>query len=101
MVVAASDTWHYFPGNSEPPVNWTNTGFNESSWLSGPGGFGFGDGDDGTTISPVISVYLRTTFTVVDISNISWAILDMDYDDGFVAYLNGHEISRSNVGTVE
>lgn len=99
MVVAASDTWHYFPGNSEPPANWTNTDFNESSWLSGPGGFGFGDGDDGTTISPVISVYLRTTFTIVDISNISWAILDMDYDDGFVAYLNGHEIARSNVGT--
>ncbi len=99
MVVAASDTWHYFPGNSEPPANWTNTDFNESSWLAGPGGIGFGDGDDGTSISPVISVYLRTTFTIVDISNISWAILDMDYDDGFVAYLNGHEIARSNVGT--
>jgi hypothetical protein len=100
MIVSASDTWHYFPGNSEPPANWTNTDFNESSWLSGPGGIGFADGDDGTIINPVISVYLRSAFNIIDIANISWAILDVDYDDGFVAYLNGHEIARSNIGTV-
>ena len=99
MVVAASDTWHYFPGNSEPPAAWANTNFDESSWLSGPGGIGYGDGDDATIISPVLSVYLRTSFNIVDTANILWAILNVDYDDAFVAYLNGHEIARSNIGT--
>ena len=100
MVVAASDTWHYFPGKSEPPANWANTDFNAGSWSSGPGGIGYGDGDDGTTISAVPSVYLRINFNLTDTSNISSAILDVDYDDGFVAYLNGHEIARANIGTV-
>jgi len=98
LVVAANDTWHYFPGNSEPPANWANTDFNDALWLSGPGGIGYGDGDDGTTISPVPSVYFRINFDLIDTSNISWAILDIDYDDAFVAYFNGHEICRANIG---
>lgn len=100
MVVDASDTWQYFPGTSEPPSSWANTDYNTSSWSSGPGGIGYGDGDDGTTISAVPSVYIRINFTIVDISNISWALLDVDYDDAFVAYLNGHEIARANIGSV-
>jgi hypothetical protein len=100
MVVAAADTWYYFPGTAEPPVAWADKNFNIISWASGPGGIGFGDSDDGTTISPVPSVFLRTNFTITDISNISWAILHVDYDDGYVAYLNGHEIARANIGIV-
>jgi len=100
MVVAASDTWNYFPGISNPPANWTVREFNNASWLSGPGGFGYGDNDDGTTISPVPSVYIRINFNLINTSNISWAVLDADYDDAFVAYLNGHEIARANIGTI-
>ncbi len=99
MVVDASDTWHYLPGTSEPPATWADTGFNDDLWSSGPGGIGYTDGDDGTIISPVVSVYMRINFNLVDASNISWAILDIDYDDAFVAYLNGHEIARANIGT--
>ncbi|MBN1651100.1 MAG: CotH kinase family protein [Bacteroidales bacterium] len=100
MVVAAEDTWHYFPGNAEPPASWTDLDFDDSAWASGPGGIGYGDGDDQTVISQVASVYLRIKFNIVDAENISSAILHMDYDDAFVAYLNGHEIGRSNIGTV-
>jgi hypothetical protein len=99
MVVAASDIWHYFPGTSEPPANWLDTDFDAGTWPSGQGGIGYGDGDDGTTINPVTSVYLRIKFTLADTSNISWAILHVDYDDAFVAYLNGNEIARANIGT--
>ena len=28
------------------------------------------------------------------------AILNMDFDDGFVAWINGVEIARSNLGSV-
>ncbi len=28
------------------------------------------------------------------------ALLNMDFDDGFVAWINGVEIARSNLGTV-
>jgi len=99
MLVAAEDTWHYFPGVSEPPADWADISFDTSSWLTGIGGFGYGDNDDGTIIIPVPSVYIRINFNLIDTSNISWAILHVDYDDAFVAYLNGNEIARANIGT--
>ena len=98
-VVMANDTWSYFPGNSEPPLNWNLIGFDESSWQTGPGGIGYGDGDDATVISAVTSVYLRIKFNLTDTSAVSMALLHVDFDDGFVAYLNGHEIARVNLGT--
>lgn len=97
--IYSDDLWRYFEGLSEPPADWNTLTFDESTWLEGKGGIGFGDGDDSTVVAdPLISVYLRKTFTVPDASKISSAILNVDYDDGFVAYLNGVEIARSNIG---
>ena len=39
-------------------------------------------------------------FTIQDTSKISMALLNMDFDDGFVAWINGIEIARSNLGAV-
>ncbi|MDZ7605879.1 MAG: CotH kinase family protein [Cyclobacteriaceae bacterium] len=97
-VVNASNTWKYSIGTNEPPVDWINLTFDDSSWLEGPGGIGYGDGDDGTTISATVStVYLRKKFTVYSIAEIEQAVLLADYDDGFVAYLNGKEIARAGI----
>ncbi len=97
MGVTASDTWRYFPGTSEPNANWNTIGFDTSSWSIGPGGIGYGDGDDGTIIANVPSVYLRRVFNIVDVDKIAQLILDIDYDDAFVAYINGEEIARANI----
>jgi hypothetical protein len=101
-VVYTGDTWHYFIGTtSGPAAGWQNTGFNDASWPQGPGGFGYEDGDDATTIAPPnpYSVYTRIAFNILDTSQIDLAILNMDFDDGFVAWINGVEIARSNLGT--
>lgn len=96
-----ADIWKYFVGESEPPLLWNSSGFDDEDWLEGAGGVGYGDFDDGTTISNTNSVYLRKTFTVSDTSDIASALLHLSYDDGFVAYLNGIEIMRSGnlIGT--
>ena len=99
MAVDAATTWKYAIGSAAIDTNWRNPSFNQSSWTSGPGGIGFGDGDDATTIPIGISVMMRKTFNIPDTSQILKAVLMMDYDDGFVAYLNGVEIARSNIGT--
>ena len=99
-IVSAGDTWQWFPGYSQPASGWNTRGFDASSWLTGPGGIGYGDGDDMTVTDVVPSVYLRREFTIHDISAISELYLFVDFDDGFVAYLNGHEIARANIGTV-
>ena len=95
-IILAQNTWHYFIGNSEPPNDWKTIGFDDQNWNTGPGGFGYGDNDDNTIIvSNTISIYLRKTFTINDSSEITNLLLHADYDDGFVAYLNGIEIMRS------
>jgi len=90
--------WKYFEGNSQPPVTWNLPSFNDATWNSGQGGIGYGDGDDSTVIAPVVSCFLRTSFTLPDTSNIAVGLMAIDYDDGFVAYLNGVELQRNNVG---
>ncbi|UPT67889.1 MAG: hypothetical protein M0D57_04290 [Sphingobacteriales bacterium JAD_PAG50586_3] len=35
---------------------------------------------------------------MADTSVLAQALLDIDYDDGFIAYINGVEVARNNVG---
>jgi hypothetical protein len=87
-VVMDGTFWHYLVPTSQPNAAWNTPEFNDDSWLEGPSGFGYGDGDDATIVSPTPSLYLRHTFPVENID--TWLDVDffMDYDDGFVAYLN-------------
>lgn len=87
--------WAYFLGTSSPPNNWNTNGFSDASWQVGQGGIGYGDGDDNTVIASTNSVYLRKEFTITDLGGIELGVLHMDYDDGFIAYINGVEIARS------
>ena len=93
-VVQSGDVCTYLLPNSEPSATWKDIGYNDASWGVGPMGVGYADGDDSTVIANTISVYLRVQFNIIDTSVIQEAILSMDYDDGFVAYLNGTEIGR-------
>ena len=96
-VVLPGDIWNYLVPTSQPNANWNQSFFVSSIWSSGPSGFGFGDDDDATVISPTMSVYIRKNIEITDVSAIEFMVLDIDYDDGFVAYLNGHEIARNLV----
>ena len=98
--VKNTDQWSYFVGNTEPSNQWIQPSFDANTWSQGQGGFGYDDGDDNTTVGTTSSVYIRKTFNLVDTSVIKHLILQADYDDAFVAYLNGIEIARSNIGTV-
>jgi predicted phage tail protein len=104
-IVRAGDSWRYFRGLSEPTegtIAWTALGFDDSAWETGPGGIGFGDNDDATVLADMLgaysTVYLRQAFTVDDPSDLTALELSVDYDDGFVAYLNGIEVARANAG---
>lgn len=93
-IILAEMEWKYLPALSEPPGDWNKPEFNDSAWQTGTGGIGYSDGDDATVITAVNSLYLRRTFNT-DEADINRLILDIDYDDAFVAYLNGVEIARS------
>jgi len=82
------------------PVNasWKDPGFDDAAWSQATGGVGYGDEDDNTLITQALSVYCRYEFTLADPDILTSLILDMDFDDGFVAYLNGSELARFNMG---
>ena len=97
-LINLGDEFKYFIPTSEPNSNWSDLSFDDSSWYLGLSGFGSGDGDDATIITPVPqSIYLRKTFTINNLASISSLFLDMDYDDAFVAYINGNEVARANI----
>jgi len=81
--------------------------FNDRGWIQGEGGVGY---DTGTDYLPYINVdlygrmyqgrtgcYIRIRFDAAqDLSQFDSMTLRMRYDDGFVAYINGVEVARSN-----
>ena len=95
-VVRQGDTGRYRADTQGIPSDWINPGFNDTTWPAGPSGYGYGDDDDATEIArPVISVFVRFTFSVDQAADVLRALLHVDYDDAFVAYLNGVEVARS------
>lgn len=106
-LIKAPEQWRYFLGTTSPPAvepstTWRTLSFDDNGWLQGPGGIGYGDGDDGTSLDlsggiQVMSVFMRKKFTIVDKTKIEAGVISVDYDDGFVAYLNGTEIARANM----
>ena len=97
-IIDWGDEWKYLVPTQEPSADWNSLEFNDQEWSTGKSGFGYGDNDDSTLIPITMSVYIRKNFQISDTSNLISSILHMDYDDSFVAYLNGEEIARGNIG---
>ncbi|MDB6034798.1 MAG: hypothetical protein JWM16_5136 [Verrucomicrobiales bacterium] len=87
-------------------ISWMEPGFSgDGSWSSGtlPAGYGFGglSTDLSSTMKgKTPSVYLRKEFylTPEQAAFTDPLVLTVDYNDGFVAYLNGREVARANCG---
>ena len=83
-------------------MTWTTEGFSDSTWSNGFYGIGYENASGAqnllqTTVpSGTRSVYTRTTFAITDVSTVAVMTLGVDYDDGFVAWINGIEVSRSS-----
>ena len=87
-------------------TSWQSIGYDDSLWSSGPGPFGFGTpGTIATDLSAqmqnrVPSLYLRKTFNVTPAQAASGDTLQLitRFNDGFIAYINGVEVARRNLG---
>ncbi len=98
-VIDRGAEYRYMVPTVDQGDTWKDNGFNDSSWSLGTSGFGYSDDDDNTIVTNgVASVYVRKEFEIADLSKISQIILHVDYDDGFVAYINGVEVARANLG---
>ena len=112
FVAAASDRLLQREPGAYPRVGmttpWQAAAYDDSRWSVGPGPFGFGTftgvtlGTDlsGPLRNRAVSVYLRKTFTVTPAQATNGAALQLPvrYNDGFIAFLNGVEVARRNLG---
>ena len=96
-IINKGDEWQYLVPDSLPDNSWRNPGYNASNWQTGQSGFGYGDGDDQTVINPLQAIFLRKEFTIDDLSAVQEILLHVDYDDGFVAFINGAPVAMENV----
>src|SRR5512143_3101343 len=100
-LVPAGAAWSFFRGQGPAGTSaeaWRQIDFDDSRWETGPAGFGFGDNDDATVLNDMLgryaTVYIRREFQVASITPNAPVELTTDYDDGFIAYLNGREVAR-------
>lgn len=97
-IITKGDDWKWVYGSALIPSTWKNPDFFDSGWNEGKSGFGYGDADDSTQVHETISLFARKTFEISSLDDINSFVLNVDADDGFVAYLNGKELCRSNMG---
>ena len=92
--------WHSNP-QSECSLVWIEQTRNpQQAWFEAEAGFGYSDGDDATFLEMRGShraICIRHAFNLTNSKNIDSLDLQVRYDDGFVAFLNGHEVVRASV----
>jgi hypothetical protein len=102
QIVGDGSLCRYIIPNSQVDLDWTSINFDDASWQMGPLSIGYGDNDDNTVTSNVTSVFIRRQFEIASFDMIKYLAFHIDYDDGFIAYINGVEIARSpNMSLVE
>jgi hypothetical protein len=103
VALTTGDSIRYFKGTIAPQADWNKLNFDDHAWEKGATLIGYGDTYTyGTTLSDMLNgyttVFIRRAFAnpfdVVDS-----VVVEIDYDDGFVAYVNGTEFSKANVPT--
>ena len=110
-LIARGSTWRYFKGVREPSPGgdgsaWRGRGFDDSSWASGAAPFGYGDPPLGTSLGDMrqqegkggyATLYLRREVEIDDPQAVRDLALSVDYDDGFMLWINGKEAALANV----
>jgi hypothetical protein len=106
-LVSHGDAWRYHKGTNAPQASWQTVADAalDGTWANGNGGIGYADNANETSLCQTLladmrsnytTVYLRSSFQITSAvdSNLH-LMLTMDWDDGFVAYLDGAEIQRA------
>ena len=102
--ITAGSSWRYLDTGVDLGTAWRAPAFDDSSWKTGKGIFGYGDPNQATTLGfgpnssgKYITTYFRRTFVApvgAVYTNLTFKLLR---DDGAIVWLNGRELYRSNM----
>ena len=107
VLIPLGAIWKYPDPSTNFGSAWTNLGFDDSGWRSGPAELGDGDGDEATVINigqpnRFPTVYFRHQFVPQLTRPMGPLVARLKVDDGALVNLNGQEIFRANMpaGTI-
>ncbi|MDZ7633821.1 MAG: CotH kinase family protein [Bacteroidales bacterium] len=98
----AGSSWKYLKGSAAGslPADWVTSSFTDSGWGQGNAPFRYGDGQGGTLLGDMMNgystLYLRSSFNAFSTDRISDIIFSINYDDGFVIWINGTKVLSRN-----
>jgi hypothetical protein len=104
VFIRPGDTWRYQDSGMDEGTAWRQPSFNDSTWASGAGQFGYGQGDEATIVAygaddfeKHTTTYFRKTFTRP--ASVTWTnvALRVCFTDGVAVYLNGTELLRRHL----
>jgi hypothetical protein len=109
-------SWKYFAGTTEASpdrTSWRMKSFNDADWLEGATPLGYSTSPNNPAESSILtslpssaagnylSVFLRHAFVVRSPAAVGELTLNINIDDGVIAWVNGHEIGRYNMPSGE
>ena len=101
IVVPPNAEWRVLTGSDPDSDAWTRLGFDDAGWKVSRAGFGYDYPELETELKDMRNkyrrVYLRREFALDSTEDAAQLGLAINFDDGFIAYLNGEEVARQNV----
>ncbi len=100
--VGAAWRWQVAPAaDGSFPARWPDPDFDDATWPGGPSGFGTSSWTTEASQVPLPppgrALCLRARFAWTGEEEIAWLVLRADWTGGFVAWLNGVELTRRNL----
>ncbi len=99
---SAGSSWKYLKGSAAASLtgDWMTPDYNDSGWSQANAPFRYGDGAGGTVLGDMINnystLYLRSSFNAFSTNRIKTIQFRVNYDDGFVIWVNGTRVLSRN-----
>jgi acid phosphatase type 7 len=101
ILIAAGAEWQFTHDLPIRGKEWTLPGFNAQGWKTGAAPFGYGKFAFKTDVREMrrkqTVLYARREFTIEQADRVTELGMQIDFNDAFIAYLNGREVARSGV----
>lgn len=85
------------------PANWMTSAYTPDGWQDGVMPFRYGVGTGGTLLSDMqnnyTTVYLLSSFNAQNIAQLKDVVFSVNFDDGFIIWINGEEAFSINAPT--